>query len=254
MSTVIDGCGVAEHDEFCLCDVVITKPLPPLNECFRDAVAEMWMGKELCELKDYGVPWDNESILNYLSDLKTFYDEFHNNPITLELPKEQIDIVPLVKEYREQNAQWNLRVRNAVQYHMDNHNESICSILESLGLTPQIFIDSATAYNGGEWDWERLALLDKMFSEHVFVLTRISNTVGCNIDVVKGLKKYWVPRRMRQGQGNNPARQLLGKLSVDPECAHMSTRDICIIVEREYGVHYTNSAVSKIRNRTKRRQ
>jgi hypothetical protein len=52
-----------EHDD--LADV---KPLGVRIQ-ISDGVHGMWMGKELAELRNYGVPWTNETILNYFEDL-----------------------------------------------------------------------------------------------------------------------------------------------------------------------------------------
>ena len=251
------GCGVAEHDESCLCDVVITKPLPPLKECFRDAVEEMWMGRELCDLKGYCAPWTDEKILNYLDDLKTFFDEYHNNPMSTQLSSEDEtlrDIQPIFRMDYEPLGDWWHRIRGEVQYSMDRLNDSLCDIIKQLDLTPQEFIDAATLRRAGDdWDWEKLQLLDEMFSIIAPVLAHISRKTGCTIDVVRGFKKYWVPRRMRLGVNSNPARVLLGKLALDPTI-NLSNREICLLVEKEYGVKYEGSVVSKIRKRTKSRQ
>jgi hypothetical protein len=137
---------------------------------------------------------------------------------------------------------------------MDRLNDSLCDIIKQLDLTPQEFIDAATLKRAGDnWDWEKLQLLDEMFSIASPVLAHISRKTGCTIDVVRGLKKYWVPRRMRLGVNSNPARVLLGKLALDPTI-NLSNREICLLVEKEYGVKYEGSVVSKIRKRTKSRQ
>jgi hypothetical protein len=243
------GCGVAEHDESCLCDVVITKPLPPLEECFKDAVAEMFMGKELCEIKDYCAPWTNEKILSYLEDMRTFYDEFHSHPLL------SLGVEKMVKDFNEPSAKWWARVCNMVQHYMDNTDSKLVDIIQAMGLTPQEFIDIATHHNAGDgWDKDRLNMLDSMFSKDVFVLTRIAKEVNITVPTATGLRRFWIPRRMRNGQGQNKARVMLGNLALDPAYAHLSTRQICDIVNAQYGTEYTNSLVSKIRNRTRARQ
>jgi hypothetical protein len=97
-------------------------------------------------------------------------------------------------------------------------------------------------------------MLDSMFSKDVFVLPRIANAVNITVATATGLRRFWVPRRMRNGQGQNKARIMLGNLALDPAYAHLSTRKICDMVNAEYNTNYTNSAVSKIRNRTRTRQ
>lgn len=73
------GCGISAHSPECLCDVIITKPLPPLEEVLQDGVYDLWMGKELCDLKGYCIPWTQDKILDYLTDLEKFYDSWHEN-------------------------------------------------------------------------------------------------------------------------------------------------------------------------------
>jgi hypothetical protein len=138
---------------------------------------------------------------------------------------------------------------------MDNTDCSLADIIQAMGLTPQEFIDIATHHNaGGGWDKDRLNMLDSMFSKDVFVLTRIAKAVNITVATATGLRRFWVPRRMRNGQGQNKARIMLGNLALDPAYAHMSTRQICDIVNTEYNTSYTNSAVSKIRKRSQTRQ
>lgn len=69
----LSTCGVDNHDDACLCDVVITAP-SAIAVC--DAVDEMWMGRQLCEVRGYGYPWTDENILNYFQDMCTFYDRW----------------------------------------------------------------------------------------------------------------------------------------------------------------------------------
>jgi hypothetical protein len=61
----IEHCGVLEHDDTCLCDVVIPGSTPWVT----DAVRDMWMGLEIVEIRGYDGIWDDDSIINYLQDL-----------------------------------------------------------------------------------------------------------------------------------------------------------------------------------------
>lgn len=69
----MSGCGVDMHDDECLCDVVITDPTPIV---VTDAVNDMWMGAEVCKVRGYGIPWTPDTMLEYFSDLCTFYDRW----------------------------------------------------------------------------------------------------------------------------------------------------------------------------------
>jgi nicotinic acid mononucleotide adenylyltransferase len=71
------NCGVAEHSDDCLCDVVITEPV---SIGIKDAVDEMHMGKQLCEIRNYGRPWSTNQML----------DNFAHQRM-VELLKERVD-------------------------------------------------------------------------------------------------------------------------------------------------------------------
>lgn len=68
----IENCGVIEHEDECLCDVII----PNDTQWIGDAVKDMWMGPEIVELRGYCDIWDEDSILNYLSDLARAKDNW----------------------------------------------------------------------------------------------------------------------------------------------------------------------------------
>lgn len=80
------NCGNKEHDEECLCDVVV-HAITPI--AVGDGVHEMWMGKELCNIQGYNAPWTTDKMLDYFTDMCTFYDRWsalqkqkyaHQNP------------------------------------------------------------------------------------------------------------------------------------------------------------------------------
>lgn len=250
METEFIGCGIIEHPESCLCDVVITNPLPPLRDCFKDGVEEMFMGKEMCEVRGYGIPWTDETILNYLEDLKTFYDEYHTRGVGAD-GNSFWSMSRLSRENGEMNVHWWKRIDTTVQYCMDNFNESLCEIVDILGLTPQQFVDAATGFKGGKWDKEKLEKLDYLMSRDVVSSVKIARELGATKSTIQGLRRFWYMRRFAKGQVANPARQLLNTLSLDPQYSALTTREICAMVEEKYGVKYSSSSVSKVRKRYK---
>lgn len=247
------GCGVATHDPDCLCDVHITHPLPPLTECLRDGVQDMWMGRQLAALKDYGRPWTNESILNYLTDLETFYDAFHEQPTynigaialcevpVLDLP----DDIPLP-------ARWKL-IRDSVQFCIDSFSEPLVVIVRHLDVTPQDVVDAMTTCKGGDgWDENRLFLLDDMMSAETVNYANIAETMDLPIGVVRGLRKYWEHRRFKTWQGaSNPAQAMFHELCRN---TNMGPTEIVALVKERHGVEYHRASVSKYRSRLKDRQ
>lgn len=80
------NCGNKEHSDECLCDVVV-HAITPIN--ITDGVHGMWMGAELCNTRGYDYPWTPTKILDYFTDMCTFYDRWaelqenkyaHQNP------------------------------------------------------------------------------------------------------------------------------------------------------------------------------
>lgn len=69
------NCGVTEHSDDCLCDVVVHAPV---SIGIKDAVDEMHMGKQLCEIRGYGRPWSTNQMLDYFTDLCTFHDRWQS--------------------------------------------------------------------------------------------------------------------------------------------------------------------------------
>lgn len=65
MTATPEGCGVLEHDTECLCDVVIPHPTGWVG----DAIQDMWMGLEIAQMKDYRMPWEDHTIIDYLESL-----------------------------------------------------------------------------------------------------------------------------------------------------------------------------------------
>lgn len=79
-------CGTKGHSSECLCDVIVPAT-SSIN--ITDGVHGMWMGKQLCEIQGYNAPWTDGKILDYFTDLCTFYDRWaelqekpfnHQNP------------------------------------------------------------------------------------------------------------------------------------------------------------------------------
>ncbi len=93
-------CGVAEHIDDCLCDVII-KSSTPIG--VFDGVHGMWMGAEVCRVRGYSAPWTSEKLADYLQDLSTFYDrwsELQANPASHQNPAHE-RMVQLLKQGHE---------------------------------------------------------------------------------------------------------------------------------------------------------
>ena len=240
------GCGVATHDADCLCDVIIRQPLPPLEECLKDGVQDMWMGREVCDMRGYSAPWTEESILNYFEDLEKFYDAFHYQQPSGgvvaslgDMDKFQHDRLPLF-------AQWSW-IRDTVQYAMDRFDNSLREVITTLNIEPQLLMDALTTGKAGDgWDYGTIDSLDKCFMEENLNFADIGRTMNLATGTVRGLHKYWVNRRGRLIGSNNPARDRMHWLCRNTT---LTPTEIVDIVYQEHGFLYAKSSISKCRKR-----
>lgn len=242
------GCGVATHDEACLCDVIIRQPLPPLEECLKDGVGDMWFGREVCDLRGYSRPWTDAKMLDYFEDLEKFYDAFHYK-------KPEVDALSLknIDEFKDDGqplfSQWRW-IRDTVEYVMGRFDNSLLEIVDQINITPQQLIDALTTGKGGDgWTREMVDLMDKSFMEHNINFAEVCRTNNLPLGVVRGMFKYWENRRKRSVGSTNPARDRMHWLCRNTD---LPPREIVDIVHREHGVLYNNSSVSKHRLRVKK--
>lgn len=242
------GCGVNGHDLSCLCDVVITNPLPDIVDSIKDGVHDIWMGREICELRGYGVPWTRETILDYLTDLATFYDAYHASKHSL-IGESLWDMEPInFKHEDSQFVHWQ-QVREVVQYAMDKFNECLLDIMNYYELEPQFLMDSlTTGKTDGEWDEHRVSELDGYMMQPNINFRDVAKKTGLSIDTINGLRKYWTARRERLVGGDKPARAMLHDLAKNTT---LSPKDIVAKVLEEHGVSYSTAAVTKVRSRIK---
>jgi len=67
-----EQCGIASHEESCLCDVRLAKSVM----VSKDAVFDMWQGERIAEILGHvkGREWTNDTILEYLETLLYVHD------------------------------------------------------------------------------------------------------------------------------------------------------------------------------------
>lgn len=243
------GCGVMEHEESCLCDVIITKPLPPLEECFRNAVEESFMGSKLCELRGYSAPWTNDKMLDYFTDMTTFWDAFHYEKKVFTTDVNTLEEVEEIVLHDEPAfIKWG-KIRDAIQTNMDRFDACLTDIIQHLSLEPQETMAALTTNKGGDgWTYEKIDKLDKLFMTEQN-MSEIARQMDISVGIIKGLVKYWDKRRQRQGTVVNPPRALLHELCRN---TNLTATKILEMVYNETGFVYTKSAVSKYRTRFKK--
>ncbi len=241
------GCGTAGHDPACLCDVVIRQPLPPLHECFRDAVQELGMGAQIAELRDYGIPWTDETILDFLCDVQKFWDAWNDRLANGDY-RQLVDVPPLRFESSIKNFHKWAEVREAVLFCMNRFGESLVTILDHLGVSADLFMASATQNKVGVgWRMSEMRDLDEAMMRPNLVMTEVAEIFSLSPRTVEGLRKYWDERRKRlEYGGDNPARMYMQQLCRDTDLP--PTRIVEMVYE-SHGVKYARSSITKCRER-----
>lgn len=235
---MLDFCGVEEHPEECLCDVVITRPLPPLHECFRDAVSEMWMGRQICELRDYSAPWTNDKILDYLSDVQRFAEA---------VAKGALDDGGYTDDGGHVFSRWEY-VRKAVLYRMEHYEDSMVNALASLGVSAQEFMVASSMNSSRKaWTDEQFAEFDRRMLDPSAVYMRIAVDFGISDEFVYNLRKYWAPARMRAFGDKNTteqAKEYMRRLCLETD---LDAAEIIAMVESQYGKKYSRAMICRVR-------
>lgn len=241
------GCGTAGHDPACLCDVVITNPLPPLRECFRDAVQELGMGARVAEVRGYGVPWTDDTILDFLCDVQRFWDAWHER-LENGNYSQLCDVPPVKLETSMTDSQKWAIVRDSVVFCMNRFDHPLVTILEHLGVSADMFMRSATQNkSGGVWTMSNLDLFDKEMMSETLVFVDVAEKFSLSKHTVRGLHKYWEERRNRMTNGvKNPARAMMQRLCRD---TNYPPSKIVEMVKEAHGITYARSSVSKCRQR-----
>lgn len=252
------GCGVATHNPECLCDVVIPEGTDTSIK-IKDAVHDMWMGAEICELRGYSAPWTNETILDYFTDQIRFYEAWSaslgreddgSGIVELwQVPIPQLDMAP------NNVSRWKL-IRDSVMYCMNRFDDSIADILKHLLITPSMFIEAACTSGKGVkrtlMTIQELENFDRLFMTPNLTENEIASRTGETRWVVRGLSKYWAERRKRSPLfSHTTARKMKAKMRFQQLCltTHLNSTEIIETMLSEFGILYSKSAIHKYRTR-----
>lgn len=132
---MIDQCGIAEHPEDCLCDVVITK-ITPVN---IQSVSELWGGDAICNIFDMAGPWEPENLLEFFEKLLYGYDMNAGSRTSIR------NVRPKMMEQSgtESFPAYCNRIRVAVDdIYYESPDANITEVLDMLGLSVEEFRDS----------------------------------------------------------------------------------------------------------------
>lgn len=172
------NCGIIQHDNECLCDIVVSTPTGWIS----DAVQDMWLGQEIVNLKGYTQDvytneWTDVDILNYLQDLvyvKDNWDHYKDTPRG-------------IREDRTPRA-IQLRVREQLA---SMNPPSIMKAMENLGITYETLRNSLFL-GKGEMTPERLQEFEQDVLNRNFP-TAFTMGEKYNMDArsVRRLHSYW---------------------------------------------------------------
>ena len=236
-----------KHDD--LADV---KPLGVRIE-ISDGVHGMWMGRQLCEVRGYGVPWTTETMLNYFEDLCKFYDIWAESMSQVSLPNSVSELQALDLDGDTFNK-WKM-IRAYVEGAYNKFpNESLMSILGRLSVSPTQYLQACTT--GGlpkcfEVSDDFINEIEAYYlSQEKNVWVRMSEHFGISAHIVKNICRVFRKRHIaKYGDvvgARVYARELLNDLAL---CTDETPTNICKEVFDRSGVEFDLSAVTKIRKR-----
>lgn len=236
----IIGCGVDGHDEECLCDVVIVTPTPI---GVRDAVNDMWCGREICDIRGHGVPWTNDNMIAYFTDLVRGHDGWiaSNIPQKIQAVSEYEPVSNAIvgwKQIRES-------VRQALNF--DDPKPTVESVLTSLGFTAEQFLTAATT-GRFTMNMETLNRFETCVLEGVTSLAGLARQFGTSVEIAGNLFKYWnVPFSPlhKDMKGTKIPRERMRQLILQG----LMPNDISKILLSEYGYHISRHSVSKAKGK-----
>jgi hypothetical protein len=240
------GCGNAEHPQECLCDVVITHP----TKWNADCVNGVHMGAQICELRDYSVPWTREQLVNYMDDLMLFQDALRGSIITSETPS----------WYPTDTSRVSMEtIRQTVAEHMNTEKPNIQIVLDILGITGKVFMRAITCNQIPElklakWTSHLLSEFQRDLEENKLSFREMMRKYDLSKTSFYNLKGYFIHVLRQDASGvlvsTNPEQQAKARVVAKRLIGEgYDNKKIVESVFNETRVHYTSSAISKLRSR-----
>lgn len=236
----IIGCGVDGHDEECLCDVVIVTPTPI---GVRDAVNDMWCGREICDIRGHSAPWTTDNMIAYFTDLVRGHDGWiaSNIPQTIEARAEYDPIPNSIVGWKQ--------IRESVRQALNGTDPKppVELVLNSLGFTAEQFLSAVTT-GKFSMDMETLNRFEICVLNGVTSLAGLARQFGTSVEIAGNLFKYWnVPFSplYKDIKGTKVQRERMRELILQ---GHMPN-DISKILLSEYGYHISRHSVSKAKTK-----
>lgn len=241
------GCGVYEHGPECLCDVKVEQPTVTV----RDWVNDVWMGRQLCDVRGYCAPWTSAKLADYLSDLGKFHAALKLYGMESGSQGDRV----LETDSGVAFASL-MNIRDAVRNMLEKMpNPSLADALRFLGVPVPRFLDAATQYKlrGSEsWTYETLDDFEEAILAHGKIAD-VCDRFGITEQNLYTLKDYLRPVFVARGisfvKSASPEREAARKLALDLIADGLENASIVWEVERKYGIKYSSAAISKMRVR-----
>lgn len=235
------GCGVADHEPECLCDVRCDGPEVPIR--VKNLVTDMKYGMEICEIRGYTDDWTPNQILDYLEDLVKAHDAMRTSDIPT--PSFGETKVEPVSDKRGTNR-WK-HIRNTVRVALrTSPRPTISTVLGAIGITAEEFMSAVTT-NKVVWDANKLDRFESVILLQQTGIASLGRQFGVSPEVIKNLIGYWdVSTPKLSGHGARPYSVRMKKLIL----AGHDNKEIIAILKDEYDVTLTSGAISKARTRT----
>ena len=172
---MIDQCGIEEHPEECLCDVVINK-ITPVNVT---SVSDLWGGDAICNIFDLAGPWEPDNLLQFFEKLLYGYDAHRGSTTSIR------NIRPRVMERAGNEtfpAYWK-RIRMVIEdTYKDSPDANILDVLDMLNISVEEFRD-CILFKRLTPDWDRNTLVGMQEDARASVgQNKFSRKYGLNPD------------------------------------------------------------------------
>lgn len=241
------SCGYSAHGSECLCDV---KPLG-VTIGVADAVNDMFMGRQLCDLKDYGVPWTRDTILDYFTDLCKFYDvyaEHKKNPVIIG----DFESLVFPDELRHTNNSHS-RIRLYIRKVYNEYDRTMSETLRQLGVTADEYRFSLckTRSTPRPLTMETLDFLEsELLKRKVPPLAELSVKAKLSDAVIRNFARELNDRRKKLygKEEENKAHKMCETLA---HTTNMKPMDIVREVYQETGILLCHTTPSQMRRRHK---
>lgn len=237
------GCGVNGHDTECLCDVIVTAPTPI---AVRDAVNEMWQGHTICEMRNYGRPWTDASIVDYFADLTKGYDAWRSSGIPEIVQAREEGSVDL--RYHGELKQIRTSVRSALAH--NNPKPKIEIVLQALGYTAEQFTSAVTT---NKWvvDIDTLNRFEARILEGFPSLAGLAREFGVSVEIAKNLFGYWnIPYEPKGATTKAAIRERMNVLIRQG----LMPKPISDILESEFGIVVDRHTIAKAKARLQKKE